>query len=362
VLFIFSTDIQIVNSYLQNIKPAQLSVCDDADSFLQTGFWGSFKACFNWSSHSFIADWGEWGKRPVMVICRPLAAGFSFAYIPWGPELPQPQEEARYSAMVVELAQALRPLLPPATAFIRFDPPWHKAGNEEPLLLQHSLLQAAAAVQAPHTVIIDLAPDEQAVLSQMKSKCRYNIGLSSRKGVTVRRMDEEGIAAFYALLQETALRDKMSIHSLEYYEKLFAHVREYCGICPKVLLYGADYEGELLAALVVLVHKGTATYLYGASSNKNRNLMAPYALQWQAMKDAKGAGCTCYDLFGIPPDDDPSHPLSGLYRFKTGFGGTIIHRPGCYDYVYRPVVKTLFTSAESGRTWVRSLKRRLVKR
>jgi lipid II:glycine glycyltransferase (peptidoglycan interpeptide bridge formation enzyme) len=345
-----------VNSYLQNIAPAQLSVCDTADSFLQSGFWGSFKAYFNWSAHSFMADWGEAGKRPVMVICRPLAAGFSFAYLPWGPELPWLQDYTRYSTVLVELAHALEPLLPPATAFIRFDPPWYTVGTEKPPVLRHNLLHASPAVQAPHTVIIDLTPDEKAILSQMKSKCRYNIGLAARKDVRVRRMNEEDIDTFYALLQETARRDRMSIHSLEYYKKLFAHAREYRGTCPQVLLYGADYDGEVLAALVVLIHKTTATYLYGASSNRNRNLMAPYALQWQALKDAKDAGCTAYDLFGIPPDDNPAHPLAGLYRFKTGFGGTRIHRPGCYDYTYLPVVKTLFSVAESGRAVLRSLK------
>ena len=55
--------------------------------------------------------------------------------------------------------------------------------------------------------------------------------------------------------------------------------------------------------------------------------MAVYALQWEGKN-----GCTEYDLFGISPNSDPSHPFYGLYRFKTGFGGRIYHRMGCWDY------------------------------
>jgi lipid II:glycine glycyltransferase (peptidoglycan interpeptide bridge formation enzyme) len=75
-----------------------------------------------------------------------------------------------------------------------------------------------------------------------------------------------------------------------------------------------------------------ATYLYGASSSTNRHLMSTYALQWDAMERAKERGCKEYDMFGVSPNPDPSHPLYGLYRFKTGFGGALFHRMGCWDY------------------------------
>jgi lipid II:glycine glycyltransferase (peptidoglycan interpeptide bridge formation enzyme) len=37
-------------------------------------------------------------------------------------------------------------------------------------------------------------------------------------------------------------------------------------------------------------------------------------------------------MFGISPGPDPSHPLYGLYKFKTGFGGKLYHSLGCWDY------------------------------
>jgi lipid II:glycine glycyltransferase (peptidoglycan interpeptide bridge formation enzyme) len=194
----------------------------------------------------------------------------------------------------------------------------------------------------------------------MKPKWRYNARLALKRGVVVRRADEEGLETFYGLLKETAKRDGIAIHSVEYYRTLFSHARDYFAVsAPQIHLYLARHEGEALAGIMTLFRKGEAVYLYGASSDKKRNLMAPYALQLKAMEDAKEAGCTVYDLFGIPPSEDPNHPMAGLYRFKTGFGGRVIHRSGSWDLPCRALVYRLFRAAESLRKNLRSLKKRL---
>jgi lipid II:glycine glycyltransferase (peptidoglycan interpeptide bridge formation enzyme) len=340
---------------LRGLVPADLACCAEAASFLQSGFWGSFKARFGWAARAFLADWG--GERPLLVIRRRLGPVFSFAYVPWGPELPPgfPNSDRERSSAMAELAIALRPLLPNSTAFIRFDPPWYTEGAETPPpSIGPPLARAAADVQPPDTVLVDLSPSERDILMNMKPKWRYNIGLAEKRGVVVRRLDEEGLGMFYALFQETAKRDGINIHSLEYYQTLFTHCADYPG--QELRLYLAEHEGPL-GAIIVLFRGREAVYLYGASSNRSRNLMAPYALQWQAMKDAKASGCTEYDLFGIPPGKDPSHPMAGLYRFKTGFGGRIIHRPGSWDYPYRPLAYRVFKLAEALRKKFRDSKK-----
>jgi len=37
-------------------------------------------------------------------------------------------------------------------------------------------------------------------------------------------------------------------------------------------------------------------------------------------------------MFGAAPNPNSSHPMYGLYRFKSGFGGQMFHRMGCWDY------------------------------
>ena len=79
------------------------------------------------------------------------------------------------------------------------------------------------------------------------------------------------------------------------------------------------------------------------------------------MRDAKEYGCTQYDLFGIPPDENPDHPMAGLYRFKTGFGGHILHRGGSWDYPCKPVLYTLFRAAERLRKKMRDKRKKIPK-
>ncbi|MDR1074417.1 MAG: peptidoglycan bridge formation glycyltransferase FemA/FemB family protein [Treponema sp.] len=353
-------------SRLVSVVPVELSLCNTAKSFLQSGFWGSFKARFGWNARGFLVDWGELGQTPLMVIRRRLFPGCSFAYIPWGPELPEnfPAGDGERNRALVDLAVTLRHLLPEDTAFVRFDLPW--LSTSAPLAIHKPLRRAGADIQPPDTVFIDLTADEDAILAGMKSKARYNIKLASKKGVVVKRVDEEGIPAFYSLLKTTAKRDGIAIHGVTYYETLFSHYKNYLDAsgCPdtrpgslELGLYLAEHEGDLLAGIVALFRGKDAVYLYGASADCKRNLMAPYLLQWTAMSYAKSRGCAVYDLFGIPPDEDPKRSMAGLYRFKTSFGGAVGHRPGSWDYAYKPVLRTLFVAAETARRKARSLRR-----
>jgi lipid II:glycine glycyltransferase (peptidoglycan interpeptide bridge formation enzyme) len=365
---------------LRSLEKADPLVCRDAASFLQSCFWGSFKARFGWKVFAFLAAWtpppqaGEPAEParvlPLLVLYRRLGPA-AFAYVPWGPELPPPsgpppQAEAAgeyRTAALEELAPALGKALPPDTAFIRFDLPWPSAdadvSRNNPRLFGKTLRRAAADVQPPDTVIVDLSGSEQELLARMKSKWRYNIGLAEKKAVKVRQGGPEELPSFYRLYRETAGRDGIAIHGMGYYQTLFELA---AGGEEGVRLYLASHDGEDIAGIITLFRKEEAVYLYGASANHKRSLMAPYALQWQAIRDAKAAGCAFYDLYGIPPNDDPDHPMAGLFRFKTGFGGTIIHRPGSWDYARKPVVTALYHALEAGRKKLRDLKKRRKKR
>ncbi|WP_304224879.1 peptidoglycan bridge formation glycyltransferase FemA/FemB family protein [Gracilinema caldarium] len=353
---------QTASYSLRSVVPTELGRCDGAKSFLQSGFWGSFKARFGWNARSFLVDWGEGGKLPLLVIRRRLGPGVSFAYVPLGPELPAqfPDSQEERNQALLDLAQALRDALPHDTAFIRFDPPWFTIGEYAvPPLITGPFVRSGADVQPPDTVIIDVSKSTEEILASMKPKWRYNIKLAGKKGVTVIRMDEAGLDLFYELYKTTARRDKIAIHGINYYKTLFEHGKEYRDGSQDLRLYVATHEGDALAAIIVLFRGEEATYLYGASSDVKRNLMAPYALQWKAIQDAHENGCLRYDLFGIPPEENPRHPMAGLYRFKTGFGGQIIHRSGSWDYAYKPLITNMFRYAESFRKNIRSFRKAL---
>lgn len=350
--------------FIKNIAAVELSVCESADSFLQSAMWGRFKARFGWEAKAFSVGWNQgtdrpWTERPLLTLSRRIAPFLSMTYIPWGPELPTdfPNDPNLRALAVEELARALRPFL--STQFIRFDPPWFDPDGGTPLPLSAGFKRAGADIQPPDTVLVDLTPSLEQILAAMKPKCRYNIGLAQKRGVIVCEQ-EDNIEVFYQLLTETAQRDGIAVHDIEYYRALFEESKEESRrtVPVQLRLYTARHENDDLAAIVVLFRGKQATYLYGASSNIKRNLMAPYALQWKAMQDAKSSDCTVYDLFGIPPDESPGHPMAGLYRFKTGFGGAIVHRPGSWDYPYKPVLHTLFKNVEILRKKIRILRRK----
>ncbi|MCL1813137.1 MAG: peptidoglycan bridge formation glycyltransferase FemA/FemB family protein, partial [Treponema sp.] len=287
----------IENPKLIKIYPTELAFCSGASSFLQSDFWGSFKARFGWTALAFNVGWKETdgseekSSLSLLVLYRRLGFGIGFAYVPWGPELPAGYDAESSRRAAAELAPALRSFLPKDTALIRFDFPWftdssafERNNNHEISQTQKTFTRAAADVQPPDSVLVDLVPDETVILGAMKSKWRYNIGLAEKKGVSVRCIRADTIAAnnnggdlasYYNIYKETAERDGISIHGMEYYRVLFEEAVKH-GV--DVRLYMASNDGEDLAGIVTLFRGREAVYLYGASSNQKRNLMAPYTL------------------------------------------------------------------------------------
>ena len=66
----------------------------------------------------------------------------------------------------------------------------------------------------------------------------------------------------------------------------------------------ATYQGETLAAAMVVFFGPRATYLYSASRREHRQMMAPSALQAGIMAEAIERGCATHDLYGIDVQGD----------------------------------------------------------
>lgn len=179
----------------------------------------------------------------------------------------------------------------------------------------------------------------------MKQKTRYNIRLAEKKGVTVRTWDD--IPAFHAMMLVTGGRDGFGVHSLEYYRRAY----ELFHPTGMAELLVAEFEGKPLAALMVFARGRRAWYMYGASTDEERNRMPTYLLQWEAMKWARSKGAEEYDLWGVPDEDESTleanfetrhDGLWGVYRFKRGFGGELKHAEQARDRVFNPLLYRLY--------------------
>lgn len=189
-------------------------------------------------------------------------------------------------------------------------------------LAETTLKKSGKEIQPPETIILDLQKSEEELLAEMKPKTRYNINLAQKYKVEiVKSQDGTQFDKFWNLMKETAKRDKFFLHSKEYYQRLAEVKSENF----RNEIYLATLEDKVLAAAMINFFNGKATYLHGASSSENRNMMAPYLLHWKIIKDAKSSGYKEYDLWGI------SEKWPGVTRFKRGFGGAEKKYLGAYD-------------------------------
>jgi len=333
-------------------------VLDASPELLQSGYWAAFKQAHGWQAHAFVASVGGI-EFPLLVLTRRIARVLRLAYVPCGPTHDPITDRGVFLA---DLARALRPHLPGGMFLVRFDLPWLKAGARP---AADGLCKPTDDIQPPATVIVDLRPPEDKILAAMKTKTRYNVRLAEKRGVTVEMGSAADMDRWYAVYRETSVRDRIAIHSRSYYEGLFSNAAELDaagGVAPTVRLLIARADGELLAGNIVLFWKKSAVYLTGASSGEKRNLMPTYALQWAAMRMAKSAGCETYDLYGCPPVADESHPMFGLYQFKTGFSPRVVERWGTWDApLARPVYAVYLLAERLRMWWFRTARKRFVR-
>jgi lipid II:glycine glycyltransferase (peptidoglycan interpeptide bridge formation enzyme) len=206
------------------------------------------------------------------------------------------------------------------------------------------------ALQPTKTILIPLDGARDALLSSMHQKTRYNIRVAQKHGVEAVCTTEPRdavVRSMISLFKETARRDRFSLHSELYYPRImkFFDGRETATgkmNPPYIRLYRAHLNDSMLACALVLFFGDTATYVHGASTSVQRNVMAPYALHWKIIQDAHAYGYRWYDLWGIAPTDDPADPWAGVTRFKKGFGGITKEYPGATDFVFSPFLYTLY--------------------
>lgn len=312
---------------------------------LQGSLWGEFKSRFGWEHERVALMDDEEIVAGAQVLYRPLPAGLgTLAYVPKGPVVDW-EDEDQLKAVVDALGRQARER---GAIGITLEP--HRLDTSENRERMEGLgfhPSPLGSVQPRRTIMVDLTPDEDDILMAMKSKTRYNIRLAGRKGVTCRPAEKEDVSTFFEMMETTAERGEFDIHSRAYYETAFRlFVPE-----DRARLLFAEVEGEPVAALMVFALPPRSWYFYGASSNRHRDKMPTYLLQWEAMRWAKSLGCETYDLWGIPDEDEEtledefmerSDGLWGVYRFKRGFGGEVVRSVGAWDRIFAPIRYQLY--------------------
>ncbi|MFN2137898.1 MAG: lipid II:glycine glycyltransferase FemX [Candidatus Promineifilaceae bacterium] len=316
-------------------------------SILQTTNWARLKNRFGWSSDRvWLKQEGQF-VAGAQILYRSAALGIlKIGYIPHGPLLDWENDEQ----VDVLFGQIDEAAYKNGAGIVKLEPLlWQQEIAPErwaEIVQRTGCIVPADTIQPPRTIMIDLAPPEEEILAAMKQKTRYNIRLSSRKDVVVREGSAEDLATFVDLMKITGQRDKFGTHEPAYYAAMYSLFAP-----DHAVLLLAEYEGQPLAGAMITALGDTAVYLYGASSNEERNRMPAYAVQWAAIRWAKERGCRQYDLWGVPDADeealeaafaDRSDGLWSVYRAKRGYGGRVQRTVGAVDRVYNQRVYRLY--------------------
>lgn len=330
---------------------------------LQTSQWADLKSRFGWHPSYLIweEDQAGWkmqiSQHPEIESGKPAAAGLllerdgllglRIIYMPKGPLLTDWSNSGLSAKVLDDLAEYTRQR---KALQLKIDPDLvlgtgipgeeHFQQNTEgeefqEILRQKGWVTSREQVQFRNTVLVDLQEDEDKILARMKSKTRYNIRLSGRKGIQVRLGDIDDLSVLYRMYAETSRRAGFTIRGESYYQnlwRLFMDDEPGDGNEPRAQPIIAEFEGKMVAAAVIFKFGDRSWYLHGMSSAEHNEKMAPHLVQWEAMRWAKEQGCTVYDMWGAPDQFDETDPLWGVYRFKRGYGGEVTLTIGAWDY------------------------------
>lgn len=295
---------------------------------LQSWSWGAFKARHGWQAKRLTWQEDERDPWAAAQILTQQRSRFKLGYVPKGPLM-----DWEHRGHVTEVLETLENLAKQESMILlKIDPDVRKdtelGKSIMQLLKQRGWRPSFEQIQFPNTMLLDLRPDLDTILMDMKSKWRYNVRLAARRGVEVRVADRSELSLLYDMYAKTSQRQEFIIREENYYLDAWQTFMDADLAIPLL----AEVEDEPVAMLI-LFHFGTwAWYMYGASLEKHRRCMPSHRLQWEAIRHAKELGCETYDLWGAPDELKESDPMWGVYRFKVGFGAEFAPHIGAYDY------------------------------
>jgi peptidoglycan pentaglycine glycine transferase (the first glycine) len=312
--------------------------------FLQSDEWRKFQEAVGRKTYGITG-----GDVDVFAIEHSLPLVGSYLYTPRWPviqisnlkfqisnQIPNPNEQ------ILKKIQELITLAKDNNiGWIRIDP-----ANEEVLELikenvNYKTIKAPHDMQPREILMMDITKPEEQLLSEMKSKTRYNIKLAEKKEVRIKKQEVSGeyIDEFIRLTKIMAKRQGIIAHAESYYKKMIEIIPE-----SMLKLYVAEHDNKIIAANLVVLYGNTCTYLHGASDDDYKNVMAPYLLQWRQIQAACIAGCGKYDLGGVKTGSKnkeerrKKNSWEGITRFKVGFSPKTnpVEFPGSWDIIISP--------------------------
>ncbi len=303
---------------------------------VQTSLWAQVKAVLGWKALRLVA-WQDdqiVGGAQILLRSWPLAG--SLGYISKGP-LFAPADPELSNKSVAALQRLVKKH---RIQHLTIQPPG--SGIQAASTLTAAGFRPSSAEVAPKaTLLLDLSKDQETLMAEMSARTRYNIRLSSRKGVVVRAGTEQDLDIYYKILTETGQRQKFAPYPRQYFSEMWRILQPH----GYLKLFMAEFEGEVVSAQLSVPFGDTVINKLSVWSGRHGKVRPNEALQWAVICWAQDHGYRYYDFEGIKPaaaaavlrqEPPPESVKNSVTSFKLGFGGEARLFSGAYDYVTNP--------------------------
>lgn len=301
--------------------------------FAQSSLWAEAKASAGWRVLRLVARHRGEIVGGVQMLMRPFSFIGQLGYVPRGPVLAA-DNPLLADQIITELCRQARHHRVLAMVL---QPNQKNDATTKSLVARH-FRPTAREISPTFTLLLDLTPDQDAIMAQMKRQLRYNVRLSARKGITIREGTLADLPTFYALAKMTGERQGFGTPSADFFNQLW-QLLEPAG---HLKLFIAEYQGDTISAQLAVPFGNTVFNKLTVWSGAQGKLKPNEGLLWGAIQWAKTQGYHYYDfgglsikgastyLYGEPLPDN----LQGtVTSFKLGFGGQIETYPQARIFV-----------------------------
>lgn len=206
-----------------------------------------------------------------------------------------------------------------------------RTGSDEILARRSDLVEGNLYVRW----LIPLDPDPGSIWSTLRKPVQHQVKKSQKYGVQVHLAQlREDVLQYYRLhLQTRCKKHGMPAQPRSYFFALWDNFAK-SGAMQLLL---AEYEGVVIAGMILLASGSTMRYAYGASDDRFLNLAPNNLLLWTAINLGCTQGYETFDLGRTALDNQ------GLMEFKRRWGAI----QESLSYYYYPQMEGLATTSES---------------
>jgi lipid II:glycine glycyltransferase (peptidoglycan interpeptide bridge formation enzyme) len=314
------------------------------DSFLETrpdgcyqqsSLWAELKAAFGWKPVRLVVREDGEIVGGVQMLLRSLPVFGMVGYVSKGPVIAR--DDPKVQGFVLD--QMDRVAREEHILFLKAQPPY-RADDVAQRLIERGALPGDIGVVSQATARVDIRPDPDDILARMRNNRRKAIRRAERKGVTVRRGTADDWPAFLRLLSVHSDYRGYGTAPASYYSEVWSVFSREGRSC----LLLAEYEHEILAAMLTIYFGDVVVGLWIVDSGRHPKLGAQSLLRWKTMLWGKEKGCSWYDFGGVcmstaravmKGEDIPTTTrLERVAWTKMSFGSQAIIRPGACDISY----------------------------